>query len=90
MWDLPGPGIEAVSPVLAGLFFFFLTKQDTFIGKGSPGREQEGKGTQDCSALWPAVSHFMVMRLVLGCLFNHSDSGSFLMVHALSSQDGCP
>ena len=71
-------------------FFFFMTKQDTFIGKGSPGRKQEGKGTQkDCSALWLAVSRFMVMRLVLGCLFNHSDSGSFLMVHALSIQDGC-
>ena len=93
MWDLPGPGTEAVSPALAGrffFFFFFLTKQDTFIGKGSPGRKQEGKGTQkDCSALWLAVSRFMVMRLVLGCLFNHSDSGSFLMVHALSIQDGC-
>ena len=25
------------------LFFFFLTKQDIFIGKGCPGREQEVK-----------------------------------------------
>ena len=24
MWDLPGPGIERVSPALAGGFFFFF------------------------------------------------------------------
>ena len=24
MWDLPGPGLEPVSPALAGAFFFFL------------------------------------------------------------------
>ena len=24
MWDLPGPGIEPVSPALAGGFFFFF------------------------------------------------------------------
>ena len=24
MWDLPGPGLEPVSPAMAGRFFFFL------------------------------------------------------------------
>ena len=36
------------------------------------------------------VSGFMVMGLVSGLsLANHSDSESFLVVHALFSQDGC-
>ena len=40
--------------------------------------------------MWLAVSGFMVMRLVSGLsLANHSDSESFLVVHALFSQDGC-
>ena len=37
-----------------------------------------------------AVSEFMVMGLVSRLpLANHSDSESFLVVHALFSQDGC-
>ena len=37
-----------------------------------------------------AVLGFMVMGLVSGLsLVNHSDSESFLVVHALFSQDGC-
>ena len=65
-------------------------KARDFIGKGHPGGEQEDKGTQEnCSATWLMVSGFMVMRLVSGLsLASHSDSGSFLMVHALLSQDG--
>ena len=40
--------------------------------------------------MWLAVSGFMVMELVSGLsLANHSDSESFLLVHALFSQDGC-
>ena len=36
-----------------------------FIGKGHPGGEQEGKGTQEnCSVEWLAVLGFMVMGLV--------------------------
>ena len=56
-----------------------------------PGGEQEGKGTQEnCSVTWLAVSGFMVMGLVSGLfLANHSDPESFLVVHALFSQDGC-
>ena len=52
---------------------------------------QEGEGTQEnCSVSWLAVSGFTVMGLVSGLsLANHSDSESFLVVHALFSQDGC-
>ena len=40
--------------------------------------------------MWFAVSGFTVMGLVSRLsLANHSDSESFLVVHALSSQDGC-
>ena len=62
-----------------------------FYGKGHPGGEQQGKGTQEnSSATWIAVSGFMMMGLVSGLsLVNHSDSKSFLVVQALFSQDGC-
>ena len=65
-------------------------KARDFIGKGHPGGEQQGKGTQEnCSAMWLAVSDFMVMVLVSGVsLASHSDSGSFLVVNASLSQDG--
>ena len=47
-------------------------------------------GTQNSSATWLEVSGFTVMGLVSGLsLANHSDSESFLVVHALFSQDGC-
>ena len=40
--------------------------------------------------MWLIVSGFMEMGLVSGLsLANHSDSESFLVVHALFSQDGC-
>ena len=40
--------------------------------------------------MWLAVSGFMVMGLVSGLsLANHPDSQSFLVGHALFSQDGC-
>ena len=61
-----------------------------FIGKGHPGREREGKGTQEtCSAMWLMVLAFMVMGFVSGLsLADHSDSGFFLMEHASLSQNG--
>ena len=38
--------------------------------------------------MWLAVLGFMVLELLSGLsLTNHSDSGSFLVVHALLSQD---
>ena len=66
-------------------------KARDFIGKGHPGGEQKGKGTQEnCSAEWLAVLGFMVMGLVSGwSLANHSNSESFLVAHASLSQDGC-
>ena len=66
-------------------------KARDFIGKGHPGGEQEGKGTQEnCSAAWLVVLGFMVMGLVSGwSLANHSNSESFLVAHASLSQDGC-
>ena len=40
--------------------------------------------------MWLAALGFMVIGLVSGLsLANHSDSESFLVVHALFSQDGC-
>ena len=72
-------------------------KAKDFIGKGSPGGKQQGKGTQeDCSDMCLAVSGFMIMGLDYGLsLANHlacahiwSDSGSFLVAYASLSQDG--
>ena len=66
-------------------------KARDYFGKGRPGGEQEGKGTQENSSVtWLAALGFMVMGLVSGLsLANYSDSESFLVVHALFSQDGC-
>ena len=66
-------------------------KARDFIGKGHPGGEQLGKGTQEnSSAVWLTVSGFMVMGLVSGwSLANHCNSESFLVAHASLSQDGC-
>ena len=58
-----------------------LTEQEILLGKGAQ---------ENCSVTWLAVSGFMVMESVSGLsLANHSDSESFLVVHALFSQDGC-
>ena len=66
-----------------------LTKQEILLER-APRGEQEGKGTQaNSSVTWLAVSGFMVIGLVSGLsLANHSDSESFLVVHALFNQDG--
>ena len=68
-----------------------LTKQDILLGKGTrveSSRLREPRGT--ALPRGSAVSGFMVMGLVSGLsLGNHSDSESFLLVHALFSQDGC-
>ena len=68
-----------------------LTKQEILLGRGLLGGKQKGKGTQkDCSATWLTLSGFMVMGLVSRLsLANHSDSGSFLVVYMLLSQDRC-
>ena len=61
-------------------------KARDFIGKGHLGGEQEGKRTQeDCSATWLYGDGISFQVVVLA---THSDSGSFLVAHALLSQDG--
>ena len=62
-----------------------LTKQEILLGKDG---EQLGKETQENSSVtWLG---FMVMALVSRLsLANHSDSESFLVVHAFFSQGGC-
>ena len=64
-----------------------LTKQETLLGRGG---EQQSKGIQEnCSVTWLTVSGFMVMGLVSWLSLAYlSDSGSFLVAHALLSQDG--
>ena len=61
-----------------------------FIGQGHRSREREGKGTQEnCSTVGLTASAFMVTGLVSRfSLTSHSDSGSFLVAHALLSQMG--
>ena len=61
---LPRPGTELLSNTQK-----WIVRGDTcadkaknFIGKGHPGREQQGKGTQEnCFAMWLTVLGFMVM-----------------------------
>ena len=63
-------------------------KARDFIGKGHPGGEQQVRKPR--RAALPHGLGFMVMGLVSGLsLANHSDSESFLVVHASLSQDGC-
>ena len=60
------------------------------IGQGHRSREREGKRTQEnCSTVGLTASAFMVTGLVSRfSLTSHSDSGSFLVAHALLSQMG--
>ena len=63
-----------------------LTKQETLLGRGAAGRGNRG-------GLLCHVTHSLgfsgdEMSFWLS-LASHSDSGSFLVVHALLKQDGC-
>ena len=68
-----------------------LTKQEILLGKSArveSSRVREPRRTALSHGLQSRV--FMVIGLVSGLsLANHSDSESFLVVHALFSQDGC-
>ena len=68
-----------------------LTKQEILLGRGirvESSRVREPRRT--ALSPWLAMSGFMAMGLVSGwSLTNHSNSESFLVVHALLSQDGC-
>ena len=86
---LPGPQSGPLSSSLKRRVNKLADKARDFIGKGCLGREQEGKETQEkCSAKWSIVSGFMTTRLASWLsLANHPDSGSFMVEHALFSQD---
>ena len=68
-----------------------LTKQEIILGKGTrveSSRVREPRRT--ALPQWLTVLGFTVMGLVSGwSLANHSNSESFLVVHASLSQDGC-
>ena len=66
-----------------------LAKQEAFIGKGCPSREQQGKGTEENrSATWLPVSGLTVMGLVSWLyVANHSELESFLMACSSLNQD---
>ena len=65
-------------------------KARDFTGKGCSGGKQWGEGNwKNSSAMWLAVSGFMVMGLVSRLsVANHSDLGSFLVACTSLSQDG--
>ena len=62
-----------------------------FYWERAPRWRAGGKGTQESSSVtWLAVSSFPVMGLVSRfSLADHSTQESFLVMHALFSQDGC-
>ena len=67
-----------------------LTKQDILLGKGTWVESSRVREPRRTALLHGSVSGFMVMGLVSRwSLANHSNSESFLVVHALLSQDGC-
>ena len=66
-----------------------LTKQEILLGKGTQVESSRVREPRRTAVTRLAVSGFMVMGLVSGLsLANHSDSESFLVVHASLSQDG--
>ena len=67
-----------------------LTKQEILLGKGTQVESSRVREPRRTAVKWLAFSGFMVMGFVSGLsLPNHFDSESFLVVHALFSQDGC-
>ena len=65
--SLPEPKNRLLSDILKWIVWRYTCANKTkgFIGKGSQGREQQGKGTQEnCSAMWLTLLDFMVMGLV--------------------------
>ena len=67
-----------------------LTEQEILLGKGARAESSRVRDAGEVLCHWLAVSGFRVMGLVSRLsLANHSDSESFLMVHALLNQDGC-
>ena len=67
-----------------------LTKQGNLLEKGTQAESRKVRGTQQgCSTTCPSVLGFMGMGLVSGFFpATPSESGCFLVAHALLSQDG--
>ena len=66
-----------------------LTKEETILGKGA-GWRAGGKGTSRTALLRGSQSQFYGDGMSFRVLFSQSsDSESFLVVHALLSQEGC-
>ena len=67
-----------------------LTNQEILLGKGTRVESSRAREHRRTALPHGCSLGFMVMGLVSGLsLANHSDSESFLWVHALFSQDGC-
>ena len=68
-----------------------LIKQKILLGGGCAWVESRRmREPRRTAVTWLAASRFTVMVLISGLsLANHSDSESFLVAHALLSQDGC-
>ena len=67
-----------------------LTKQEILLGKGAWAESRRVREPRTALSHGLQSQGFMVMGLVSGLsLANPSDSGSFLVVHALFIQDGC-
>ena len=67
-----------------------LTKQGILLGKGTQVGSSLVREARRTALPYGSVSGFIVMGLVSGSsLASDSDSESFLVVHALFSQDGC-
>ena len=65
-----------------------LTKHETLLGRGA--RAESRRVREPRSTALPCGSQFHGDGISFPLpLANHSDSGSFLVVHALLSQDGC-
>ena len=67
-----------------------LTKHETLLGRGSWEESRRVRDPRGLLCHMACSLGFMVMGLVSGLsLASHSDLESFLVVHALFSQDGC-
>ena len=66
-----------------------LTKQEILLGKGTWVESSRVREPRNSSVTWLTVLDVMVMGLVSGVFSQSYDSESFLVVHALFSQDGC-
>ena len=67
-----------------------LRKQETLLGRGVRAESNRVMEPRRITVMWLAASGFMVMGLVSSLsLASHLDSGYFLVVHVLLSQDGC-